>query len=178
MSQWETDQTLPTLDNLLRLKELLGVSVDELLSPDEATNQSQATVNGNNCADESYSFTYTNAEIAEVYRKMSASAFIKGKIYYESHLYFEESAVENFERELTSDNRWLTALPNELVGISMASIKTMPITYDYCLIYNIDSNSFNSLPKYSGTYHFINMYYQIKSNQMTIIEYDIEYYTL
>lgn len=31
VSLWETDQTLPTIDNLLRLKELFGISVDELL---------------------------------------------------------------------------------------------------------------------------------------------------
>ena len=31
VSQWETDQTLPTVDNLIRLKELFGVSVDTIL---------------------------------------------------------------------------------------------------------------------------------------------------
>ena len=31
VSQWETDQTLPTVDNLLRLRELFGISADELL---------------------------------------------------------------------------------------------------------------------------------------------------
>ena len=39
VSQWETDQTLPTVDNLMRLKELFGVSVDTILCGDapEAT---------------------------------------------------------------------------------------------------------------------------------------------
>ena len=32
VSQWETGQTSPTIDNLTRLKDVLGVSVDELLS--------------------------------------------------------------------------------------------------------------------------------------------------
>ena len=31
VSLWEMDKTLPTVDNLLRLKEIFGVSVDELL---------------------------------------------------------------------------------------------------------------------------------------------------
>ena len=31
VSLWETDQTLPTVDNLLLLKEIFGISVDELL---------------------------------------------------------------------------------------------------------------------------------------------------
>ncbi len=34
VSQWETDQTLPTVDNLLRLKEVFGVSIDTLLCGD------------------------------------------------------------------------------------------------------------------------------------------------
>ena len=34
VSQWETGQTSPTIDNLTRLKDVLGVSVDELLSPE------------------------------------------------------------------------------------------------------------------------------------------------
>ena len=32
VSQWENDQTLPSIDNLLRLKEIFGVSVDKMLS--------------------------------------------------------------------------------------------------------------------------------------------------
>ena len=31
VSLWETDQTLPTLDNLVRLKDIFGVSVDKML---------------------------------------------------------------------------------------------------------------------------------------------------
>lgn len=34
VSLWETGQTLPTLDNLVRLREIFGVSIDELLSED------------------------------------------------------------------------------------------------------------------------------------------------
>ena len=31
VSQWEKDQTVPTIDNVMRLKEIFGVSVDEIL---------------------------------------------------------------------------------------------------------------------------------------------------
>ena len=34
VSLWEKGQTLPTLDNLVRLREIFGVSIDELLSED------------------------------------------------------------------------------------------------------------------------------------------------
>ena len=36
VSLWETDQTMPTLDNLLRLKSIFGVSADNILHLDEA----------------------------------------------------------------------------------------------------------------------------------------------
>ena len=35
VSLWETDQTLPTLDNLLRLKDIFGVSVDNILNSED-----------------------------------------------------------------------------------------------------------------------------------------------
>lgn len=41
VSLWEKDQTLPTIDNLLKLKEIFGVSVDDLLSGDAQTAQKE-----------------------------------------------------------------------------------------------------------------------------------------
>lgn len=35
ISLWETDQTVPTLDDLIKLKEIFGVSVDKILCADE-----------------------------------------------------------------------------------------------------------------------------------------------
>lgn len=35
VSQWENDQTVPSIDNLLRLKEIFGVSVDRMLTAEE-----------------------------------------------------------------------------------------------------------------------------------------------
>ena len=35
ISLWENGQTLPTIDNLIRLKEIFGVSLDEMLSEDD-----------------------------------------------------------------------------------------------------------------------------------------------
>lgn len=37
VSLWEHDQTVPTLENLMRLKEIFGVSIDEILSADDQT---------------------------------------------------------------------------------------------------------------------------------------------
>lgn len=62
VSQWETDQTMPTLDNLMRLKEVFGVSIDAILS-------------GENTADapdeaplESYRFEYSEKDTKDILR--------------------------------------------------------------------------------------------------------------
>lgn len=62
VSQWETDQTMPTLDNLMRLKELYDVSIDTLLSGEESAEQSEAA----EPALESYKFAYTEAELQKL----------------------------------------------------------------------------------------------------------------
>ena len=40
ISQWENDQTLPSVDNFLRLKEIFGVSVDQMLNQEDNKNLS------------------------------------------------------------------------------------------------------------------------------------------
>ena len=62
ISQWETDQTMPTLDNLMRLKELYDVSIDTLLSGEESAEQKEAA----EPALESYKFAYTEAELQKL----------------------------------------------------------------------------------------------------------------
>lgn len=60
VSQWETDQTLPTVDNLLRLKELFGVSVDEIL---EGQTEETADEKGEEKPLETYRMTFTEDEL-------------------------------------------------------------------------------------------------------------------
>ena len=61
ISLWEKDQTVPTIDNLMRLKEVFDVSMDELLG-----------IEGNQVSeslpDEEYRFAYSEAELFEIYR--------------------------------------------------------------------------------------------------------------
>ena len=54
VSLWENDQTLPTIDNLVRLKEIFGVSLDEILT-EQSVEQESVTPQPL----ESYVFTYT-----------------------------------------------------------------------------------------------------------------------
>ena len=97
----------------------------------------------------------------------------RGYIYNISDIYFENSAVANFEKQLANDDKWLSSVSNDLIGI------TSPLSdygfYDYVLVYNADTAEYNTLPSNNGKYHFINILYRLEENQMKIVEYDIDY---
>ena len=52
VSLWEMDKTLPTVDNLIRLKEIFSVSIDDILSEAEPIEESK------NEPKEAYVFKY------------------------------------------------------------------------------------------------------------------------
>lgn len=62
VSLWEKDQNLPTIDNLIRLREIFGVSVDELLGFENAEQSNVILPN------ESYKFTFSKEELSEIYK--------------------------------------------------------------------------------------------------------------
>lgn len=97
----------------------------------------------------------------------------RGYIYSTSDIYFDNSAVESFEQHLATEDKWLSSVSNDLIGI------TSPMNdygiYDYVLVYNVDTAEYNTLPNNSGKYRFINILYRLEENQMEIVEYDIDY---
>lgn len=97
----------------------------------------------------------------------------RGYIYSTSDIYFDNSTVEEFEKQLKNDDKWLSSISNDLIGI------TSPMNdygiYDYVLVYNVDTAEYNTLPNNSGKYRFINILYRLEENQMKIVEYDIDY---
>lgn len=69
ISLWETDQTLPTIDNLVRLKDILEVSIDDILTgpqdkPEEA-----------NLPLESYEFKYSKPIFKSVFKITNSKSF-------------------------------------------------------------------------------------------------------
>ena len=97
----------------------------------------------------------------------------RGYIYSTSNIYFDDDAVEEFENNLSSDAKWLSSIPNNLIGITSSYIDGHP--GNYFIIYNKDTSEFNQLPSESGTYEFINIVYNTESNYMTLVDYRIEY---
>ena len=96
----------------------------------------------------------------------------RGYIYYTSDVLFDSVKTDDFETRMMTDDKWLSFIPSALIGISS---DFADFGYDYALIYNIDTEEFNSLPDHSGTYRFMNILYSLDSNTMKIVEYDIEY---
>lgn len=94
-------------------------------------------------------------------------------IYSISDVYFDDSATEEFEKQLAINEKWLSSIPNDLIGITYTFSSYS--SCDYMLIYNMDTSEYNTLPNESGEFHFINILYRSDENQMTIIEYSIDY---
>ena len=61
ISLWEKDQTVPTIDNLSRLREIFGVSVDEILG----FKAEEKTVDI--FPNETYQMNFTKAELNELH---------------------------------------------------------------------------------------------------------------
>lgn len=71
ISLWEKDQTMPTIDNLMRLKEVFDVSVDEILGFENKREVSAEEPN------EVYRFNFTQTELNEIYRMQRKSVYRK-----------------------------------------------------------------------------------------------------
>lgn len=67
VSLWETDQTLPTVDNLIRIKDIFGVSIDDILTG-ETDKTANITDIQNSAPLEIYSFSHTPQNVRTVNR--------------------------------------------------------------------------------------------------------------
>ena len=97
----------------------------------------------------------------------------RGYIISVSDIYFEASAVEEFEKALSQNAKWITRIPGDLVCITSYFCDVH--TSDYYIIYNKDTGEFNKLPDESGMYIFLNVMYNAENNTMKLVEYQIEY---
>ncbi len=100
-------------------------------------------------------------------------SFPRGYIYYASDVYFDDENAKILENQLSEDNRWLSSLSSDIIGIISPLAESGQ--YDYILIYNLITRDLNTLPDTDGTYRFLNIVYDSETNYMRIIEYDIEY---
>ncbi len=81
VSLWENGQTAPTIDNLVRLKEIFGVSVDELLGCEtEAAEETPETEPDTPVPSESYSVSFYKTELDNIYKYILKLSFKKSVI--------------------------------------------------------------------------------------------------
>ena len=97
----------------------------------------------------------------------------RGYIYSTSDIYFDGDVAEEFEKRLSGDTKWISTIPNDMIGITSYFCDVQ--ASDYYLIYNKDTKEFNKMPDESGTYVFINILYNAERNTMKLVEYQIEY---
>ena len=71
VSLWEMDKTLPTVDNLIRLKEIFSVSIDDILSENEPkeVNQKEPKEVNQKEPKEAYVFKYEKLDLQKVFKK-------------------------------------------------------------------------------------------------------------
>jgi transcriptional regulator with XRE-family HTH domain len=69
ISQWEKGQTVPTIDNLIRLKEIFGISVDKILNIENSNETKEQEPY------ETYKFSFAHGEIDEIYKLQKSSLF-------------------------------------------------------------------------------------------------------
>ena len=70
ISLWETNQTVPTIDNLIRLKEIFGASVDDILGL-------TGTERNPDLPNETYRFHFPKEEVDEIYHLQKKIAYKK-----------------------------------------------------------------------------------------------------
>ncbi len=97
----------------------------------------------------------------------------RGYIFSTSEIYFDEADVDAFETALATDERWISSIPTELIGIASDAYDVS--SADYSLLYNTQTEELNKLPEKAGTYRMINILYYCESDVMVIVEYEIDY---
>lgn len=85
VSLWENDQTLPTIDNLIRLKEIFNISLDELLTGTDESPEISPVPEPSHPIDtappvEAYTFRYTRDELAAYFKTFNRKNGIVARI--------------------------------------------------------------------------------------------------
>lgn len=91
---------------------------------------------------------------------------------YINSIHFVDDEVTDFETMLPTDARWKTEMPSVYIGLLPTSKSTF--AEDYFLLYNIDTQQYNTYPKADGTYSFVYLTYDTEKNAMDIILYTKE----
>lgn len=93
---------------------------------------------------------------------------------YTSDIVFTDATeIAKLNAEISHSDHWLTTINTPLMGLipPLYSSYASSSQYDYYMIYNVDLETYNTLPDRSGTYDFIFIAYNSRGGKMKIGEY-------
>ena len=91
---------------------------------------------------------------------------------YKTDIYFDNDVADELENQLKNGIEWIPQMPTDILALA-------PIFYfqgaDYFYLYNVNTEQINQKPSNSGEYSFILIGYYVEENQMSVIEYTLEF---
>ena len=81
VSQWENGQTVPSIDNLIILKEIFGVSVDEILGEKCTDAEKEKETANEPVPREKYTVRFSKEELKAIYHKEITDHFIRPSLF-------------------------------------------------------------------------------------------------
>lgn len=95
ISLWEKGQTMPTIDNLIRLKEIFGVSVDEILDVGNGADAGKTQPEPEPMPNEAYTVSFTKEELREIGKEDSKPLYRNAIVFSAFFLYWIFTALWN-----------------------------------------------------------------------------------
>ncbi len=90
-------------------------------------------------------------------------------------VFTDEEEIKTFENELIINQIWVKEINRELLNIIPENIIEYTLIGDYYIIYNTNTNRYNSLPETQGDYKYIFLIYQIEHCRLIVFEYNKSY---
>lgn len=95
ISLWEKGQTMPTIDNLIRLKEIFGVSVDEFLDIGNEADAGKTPSEPEPMPNEAYTVLFTKEELREIGKEIGKPLYRNAILFSAFFLYWIFTSLWN-----------------------------------------------------------------------------------
>lgn len=95
ISLWEKGQTMPTIDNLIRLKEIFGVSVDEILDVGNEADAGKTPSEPEPMPYEAYTVLFTKEELREIGKEIGKPLYRNAIVFSAFFLYWIFTSLWN-----------------------------------------------------------------------------------
>lgn len=95
--------------------------------------------------------------------------------YYESKIKFINSKqVLAFKETINKSDLWTMSIATPLLGLMPQSYAIDSAGFDHFMLYNVDLNTYNTIPNKSGIYHFIFLAFESSDSKMLIGDYSYD----